>query len=94
MVHFPAVDDPADDVPRNPNHRWTRHVDANVIGAHYGSASSPRAATERDPATPYDGVWGNRVRLQGRRARCVTSAWDFRNTWGLPSPGFVIRAAG
>ena len=25
---FPAVDDPADNVPQNPNHRWTRTLDA------------------------------------------------------------------
>ena len=28
---YPAVDDPADNVPQNPNHRWSRTLDANVM---------------------------------------------------------------
>jgi hypothetical protein len=88
---FPPVDDPADDVPGNPNHRWTRQLDAAAIAAHYGLGELRSASTERDPASPYDGIWGNRVRLQGSARTVVVSAWDFRNTWGFPSPGFVIR---
>ena len=91
---FPAVDDPADNVPQNPNHRWSRTLDANVIGAHYGIGQLTAAWTERDPASIYDGVWGNRVRLQGTGGSVTIANWDFRNTWGLLSPGFVIRAAG
>jgi hypothetical protein len=88
---FPPVDDPADNVPGNPNHRWTRQLDAPAIAAHYGLGELVSASTERDPASPYDGIWGNRVRLQGTVRTVVVSAWNFRNTWGFPSPGFVVR---
>ena len=49
------------------------------------------ASTERDPSSPYDGIWGNRVRLRGSARTVVVPALDFRNAFGLPSHGFVIR---
>ena len=88
---FPPVDDPADDVPGNPLHRWTRQVDAAAVAARYGVGELQAAVTERDPSSPYDGIWGNRIRLQGSAGSVVVSALDFRNAFGLPSHGFVIR---
>jgi hypothetical protein len=88
---FPAVDDPADNVPGNPLHRWTRHVDSAAVAAHYGLGILQMATTERDPNSPYDGIWGNRLRLRGTARTVVVSALDFRNTFRLPSHGFVIR---
>jgi hypothetical protein len=88
---FPAVDDPADNIPGNPLHRWTRHVDTAAVAARYGLGVFEAASTERDPSSPYDGIWGNRVRLRGSARSVVVSALDFRNAFGLPSHGFVIR---
>jgi hypothetical protein len=88
---FPAVDDPADNVPGNPLHRWTRQVDSAAVAARYGLGVLEAASTERDPSSPYDGIWGNRVRLRGSARTVVVSALDFRNAFGLPSHGFVIR---
>lgn len=65
---FPAVNDPWDDVASNPNHRWTRIIDAHLIAAAYGLGTLTSATTESDPTQPYDGVWDNRVRL-GRHPR-------------------------
>lgn len=88
---FPAVDDPADDVATNPNHRWTRVLDADTVTARYGLGTPVAASTERDPATRWDGVWGNRVRLAGASGTKTVSAVDFRSAFGLPSHGFTIR---
>ena len=76
---FPAINDPFDDVPQNPNHRWTRIVDGDLVAAAYGLGTLTAATTEPDPATPFVGVWDNRVRLTGtggtvRRQRPGTSA--------------------
>jgi peptidoglycan hydrolase-like amidase len=89
---FPAINDPYDDVPTNPNHRWTRILDGDAVGGAYGLGALSAATTEADPATPYSGVWDNRVRLTGDNGTAVISGWNFRGTHGLPSPGFTIRA--
>ena len=62
------------------------------MAAHYGIGQLTAAWTERDPSSVYDGIWGNRVQLQGTAGAVTINSWDFRNTWGLPSPGFVISA--
>ncbi len=85
---FPAVDDPADDVPGNPLHRWTRIIDADVLEGRYGISTSAAVRSENDPSVSYDGVWDQRVRLTSSR---TVSNWDFRNAFGLPSPGFTLR---
>ena len=90
---FPAVDDTASNVPQNPNYQWTRTLDAAAVAARYGLGVLTAAWTEPTPGSPYDGVWANRVRLQGTAGEVVVSNWDFRNTFGLPSPGFTIRSA-
>jgi peptidoglycan hydrolase-like amidase len=89
---FPPVNDPYDDVPQNPNHRWTRIIDGDVVGATYGLGALSAAATEPDPTTSFSGVWDNRVRLTGDNGSALVGGWSFRTAFGLPSPGFVIRA--
>ena len=89
---FPAVDDPWDDVPLNPNHRWTRIIDADSLEAAYGLGSMTGAFTEPDPAAPYVGVWDNRVRLIGTSGSATIGALTLRSTFGFPSHGFTIRA--
>jgi hypothetical protein len=89
---FPSVLDPADDVAANPNHRWTRIVDADLVGSAFGLGTITAASTEPDPTTPFVGVWDNRVRIAGENGSIVFSALDFRSSYGLPSHGFTIRA--
>ena len=88
---FPAIDDPLDDVPGNPNHRWTRIIDADAITSRYGLSSAGSVATRPDTTPldpPFDGIWGNEVQLG--QGKSPISAWDFRNAFGLPSPGFEL----
>jgi peptidoglycan hydrolase-like protein with peptidoglycan-binding domain len=88
---FPPVDDPFDDVPANPNHRWTRIIDADSVSSAYGLSTANGVATRRDRTPfdpPYDGIWANEVQLG--QARSPVSAWSFRNAFGLPSPGFEL----
>ena len=75
---FPAINDPFDDVPQNPNHRWTRIIDGDVVAAAYGLGTLTAATTEADPATPFVGVWDNRVRLTGTGGTVVVSDLNFR----------------
>ncbi len=84
---FPPVDDPWDDVPTNPNHRWTRIIDADDVRALYGLATANGVVTAHDSGSQYDGIWANEVRL-GNGA--TESAWNFRNAFALPSPGFEL----
>ena len=84
---FPPVDDPLDDQPGNPNHVWTRVIDADRIAAAYGLGSANNVVTARDASSPYDGIWANEVRLGNGAA---VSAWDFRNEFDLPAPGFEL----
>jgi len=86
---YPAVDDPWDDQPGNPNHRWTRVIDADRIIDRYGLTTANGVTTRRDSDSPYEGIWANEVVLGGGN---VVSAWDFRNAFGLPSPGFDLIA--
>ncbi len=91
---FPAVDDIGDDTTPNPNHRWTRVIDADEIEAQYGLGQL-RAADMVDAAASqyqvYDGIWFNDLVLTGVADTERIQAWDFRNTFGLPSPGFTVR---
>jgi hypothetical protein len=87
---FPSVDDTASNVPGNSNYQWTRSLDAAAIASRYQLGQLTAASTEPDPATPYVGVWDHRVRLVGTAGTVVVSGWDFRNAFGLPSPGFAI----
>lgn len=84
---FPAIDDPWDNVAGNPNHRWTRIIDADRIASVYNLSSGSSVRSRVDADSPYDGIWANEVTLGDGR---VVSAWDFRNSFGLPAPGFEL----
>ncbi len=93
---FPAVDDaPGDGTSRNPNHRWTRILDAETLASRYGlgrltSASMVEAASSTN--RQFDGIWFNDIVLTGSNGkRMQIPAWDFRGGHGLPSPGFTVR---
>lgn len=89
---FPAVDDTLGDrTANNPNHRWTRVIDADAIRVKYGLSSVTSAAmVEAASATNknYDGIWFNDLLLNGSRR---IEAWTFRGDFSLPSPGFTVR---
>jgi peptidoglycan hydrolase-like protein with peptidoglycan-binding domain len=84
---FPPVDDPFDDQPGNPLHTWTRLIDADSVISRYGLSSADAVHTANDPNANFDGIWDNRVVLGNGS---TVSAWDFRNAYGLPSPGFEL----
>ncbi|MDW3213542.1 MAG: SpoIID/LytB domain-containing protein [Ilumatobacteraceae bacterium] len=84
---FPSVVDPWDDQPGNPNHRWTRIIDADAIRSRYGLGSANDVTTATDTDSPYGGIWANEVRLGNGT---TVSAWDFRNAFGLNAPGFEL----
>ena len=84
---YPSVDDPWDDASGNPNHRWTRVIDADTIRNRYGLASANGVRTQRDADSPYEGIWANEVVLGNGS---TVSAWDFRNAFGLKAPGFEL----
>ncbi len=91
---FPPVDDVGDDVSANPNHRWTRVIDADALEGDYGIGQIT-AATMVEPADstyqPYDGIWFNDLVLTGTSGSVTIQAWEFRNAFDLPSPGFTVR---
>ncbi|MDX2381420.1 MAG: SpoIID/LytB domain-containing protein [Acidimicrobiia bacterium] len=92
---FFAVDDArGDDTPNNPNHRWTRVLDVDTLGARYGIGRVVAAKMVEAADAKYrrfDGIWYNDVVLTGTAGTARVQAWDLRNTLGLPSPGFTIR---
>jgi hypothetical protein len=92
---FPPVDDaPGDGTSRNPNHRWTRILDADKLAADHGLGRLI-SATMVEAASPtnrqFDGIWFNDVVLTGTTKSVRIPAWDFRGANGLPSPGFTLR---
>ncbi|MCB0966958.1 MAG: peptidoglycan-binding protein, partial [Ilumatobacter sp.] len=90
---FPSIADPFDDVALNPLHQWTRLIDADSVISRYGLSSANAVATINDTtnnnnaSTNYVGIWDNRVSLGNGS---YVSAWDFRNAFGFPSPGFEL----
>jgi lysophospholipase L1-like esterase len=89
---FPPVDDPADDIRENALHRWVRVIDATALESRYGLGNLVAAGTQRHPTTTFDGIWGGQVVLQGTTGSASMVNWDFRQAYGLPSPGFTLRA--
>ena len=65
---FPPIDDLGDATSRNPNHRWTRVLDADTLAAQYGLGTLI-SATMVDAASAtnrqFDGIWFNDVVLTG-----------------------------
>ena len=93
---FTAVDDaPGDATANNPNHRWTRILDADTLAARYGLGSITSASMVQAASTTYqqfDGIWFNDIVLTGSNGRTFRQqAWDFRGANALPSPGFTVR---
>ncbi|HEX4983859.1 MAG TPA: hypothetical protein VFV63_19285, partial [Ilumatobacteraceae bacterium] len=86
---FPAVDDPADAEPANPLHRWTRVIDAHAFATQFGLGTLTAAWAERDPATQWDGNWGNRIQMQGTAGSSTVTALAFRGAYGFPSHGIA-----
>lgn len=91
--YFPSVPDTGDAVALNPNHRWTRIISGADVLATYPDADLSRVTTVIDPESTYVGIYANRVRLGARTSGGndeYVSAWSFRNSFGLPSPGFTL----
>jgi hypothetical protein len=84
---FPSIADPADATALNPSHRWTRVISVAALRSAYGGAEPSRVTTVLDPASPYEGIYANRVRLDDGEH---VSAWSFRGQFDLPSPGFTV----
>ncbi|HWL42881.1 MAG TPA: SpoIID/LytB domain-containing protein [Ilumatobacter sp.] len=84
---FPPVDDPWDDQPGNPNHRWTRIIAVDRLASRYGLSRADAIRTAADPGSQFAGIWANQVALGDGR---TVSAWDFRNAFSLPAPGFEL----
>ena len=91
----PRDDVPGDSTSRNPNHRWTRILDADDLASKYGLGTVAAASMTEAAASQYrqyDGIWFNDIVLTGSNGRTTRmNAWDFRRDQGLPSPGFTIR---
>lgn len=85
--YFPSVDDPGDAVAINPWHRWTRVIPVSSLMASYPDADPARVTTVIDAESDYVGIYANEVRLADG---AVESAWDFRRSFSLPSPGFTL----
>ena len=92
---FPPVDDtPGDGTERNPNHRWTRILDADTLAARYGLGTLTGATMVEAESTAnrqFDGIWFNDIVLTGTGGARRIPAWDFRRAQGFPSPGFTVR---
>ena len=52
-----------------------------------GSPTPHGVGTVHDASSTFDGIWANKV---VRGSTTLATAWDFRNAFGLPSPGFVL----
>jgi hypothetical protein len=90
---FPAVDDAGDATFANPNHVWTRVLDAREVASRFGvpGGTLTAVAKERDPSlAQYDGWWGERVRLAGTSSLAIPAA-SFRSAYNLPSQAFTMR---
>jgi peptidoglycan hydrolase-like protein with peptidoglycan-binding domain len=92
---FPPRDDvPGDGTSSNPNHRWTRVLDADALASRYGLGTLTGAAMVEALSTTnqqFDGIWFNDIILAGTAGSRRIPAWEFRGSHGLPSPGFEVR---
>ena len=92
---FPPRDDvPGDSTSRNPNHRWTRVLDADELASRYGLGTLTGATMVEAQSTTnqqFDGIWFNDIVLTGTAGSERIPAWEFRGAHGLPSPGFEVR---
>jgi peptidoglycan hydrolase-like protein with peptidoglycan-binding domain len=92
---FPPVDDAlGDGTSGNPNHRWTRVLDADALASKYGLGTLTGASMVEAESTvngQFDGIWFNDVILTGTAGSRRIPAWTFRGENWLPSPGFELR---
>ena len=91
---FPPVDDVGDDTALNPNHKWTRIIDADTFAAANGLGAITGATMEPTQSANYqgfDGIWFDDVVITGTTGTFRQQAWDFRNANGFTSPGFTVR---
>lgn len=91
---FPPVDDIGDPTSLNPNHRWTRIIDADTFAADNGLGSITSASMQPTTASNYqgfDGVWFDDIVITGTNGTYRKQAWDFRNAMGFRSPGMTVR---
>lgn len=91
---FPPVDDIGDDTSANPNHRWTRIMDADDFARQHGLGRITGVQMVEAASSTYrqfDGIWFNDVLVTGTSGTYRNDAWSFRNAYGLRSPGFTIR---
>ena len=91
---FPPVDDIGDSTPLNPNHRWTRIIDADTFASQHGLGSITGASTQPTTAANYqgfDGIWFDDIVITGTNGTYRRQAWDFRNAMGYRSPGMTVR---
>jgi hypothetical protein len=93
-VFPPRNDVQGDSTANNPNHRWTRVLDADALAARYGLGTLTGATMVEAESTvnqQFDGIWFNDIVLTGTAGSRRIPAWDFRGAYGLPSPGFEVR---
>jgi hypothetical protein len=83
---YPAVDDPWDDQPGNPNHRWTRIIDADSLAAFCGISDASAVRTQRNSSSIFDGVWSNRL----VNCPATSDPLALRNSRGYPTHGFDL----
>ncbi|WP_040493823.1 SpoIID/LytB domain-containing protein, partial [Ilumatobacter nonamiensis] len=91
---FPPVNDIGDDTAGNPNHRWTRIVDADTFAAQNGLGTITGASmrtTNNGQYQGYDGIWFDDLVVTGTSGTYRKQAWDVKGQLGLPSPGFTVR---
>jgi len=91
---FPPVDDIGDDTSPNPNHRWTRIMDADEFAQQHGLGRITSVQMVEAASSTYrqfDGIWFNDVLVTGTNGTYRNDSWSFRGAYGLRSPGFTIR---
>jgi peptidoglycan hydrolase-like amidase len=90
-VNFPAVDDAVSNVAGNPLYTWTRTIAAADLVAKFPQIGTFLGAySEREPGSTANGVWGNRIVLQGTAGSVTVTNLDFRRAFGFPSHGFSV----
>jgi len=91
---FPPVDDIGDDTAPNPNHKWTRILDADTFARQHGLGTITGAsmqATNSSGFQGFDGIWFDDLVVTGTGGTFRQQAWNFRNAYDLRSPGFTVR---
>jgi SpoIID/LytB domain protein len=92
---FPAVDDPGDSIPANPNHVWRVTIAASRVGSAWpqiGSFTGAQVTTRSG-----GGTWGGRadqVRVTGTTGSVTVTGDQFRIALGLKSRWIELSVAG